>query len=237
MINLLKIHPFFADKQIDSCTLLEHQGYCNENYLVEADGVKYIARSFTKNETNREEEFFIQKQAYLAGIAPQPLVLNLKDGYMVMEYIEGVDEKKLDLFSLYMLVDTVLQLHENVFIENEKVKVKDLVKRRDKEVLDALEVIESMEKYTEDSVVCHNDLNPLNIIWQENTPVLIDFEYSCMNDCYFDLAALSIEFALEKKEESLMLHRYFGDVFYREKFEAYKVIYTALCEEWFENNL
>jgi len=237
MINLLKTHPFFANKQIESCTLLENQGYCNENYLVVSDGVKYIVRSFTKNETNREEEFSIQKQAYLAGIAPQPLVLNLKDGYMVMEYIEGVHEKKLDLFSLYMLVDTVLQLHENVFIEKEKVKAKDLVKRRDKEVLDALEVIESMEKYTEDSVVCHNDLNPLNIIWQENTPVLIDFEYSCVNDCYFDLAALSIEFALEKKEESLMLHRYFGNVFFKDKFEAYKIIYKALREEWFQDNL
>jgi len=236
MINLLKIHPFFADKQITSCILLENQGYCNENYLVEADGMKYIVRSFTKNETNKEEEFSIQKQAYLAGIAPQPLVLNLKDGYMVMKYIEGVHHKKLDLFSLYMLVDTVLQLHENVFIEKEKVKAKDLVKRRDNEVLDALEVIEFMEKYTEDSVVCHNDLNPLNIIWQENTPILIDFEYACVNDCYFDLAALSIEFALEKKEESLMLHRYFGDVFFRDKFEAYKVIYKALCEEWFQNN-
>ena len=107
-----------------------------------ADGVKYIVRSFTKNETNREEEFFIQKQAYLAGIAPQPLVLNLKDEYMVMEYIEGVHEKKLDLFSLYMLVDTVSVLHDNVFIEKDMVKAKDLVKRRDKEIIDALEIIE-----------------------------------------------------------------------------------------------
>ena len=237
MINLLKTHTFFADTQIESCMLLENQGYCNENYLVVVDGVKYIVRSFIKNETNREEEFSIQKQAHLAGIAPQPLVLNLKDGYMVMEYIEGVHHKKLDLFSLYMLVDAISTLHDNVFLDKDMVKAKDLVKRRDKEVLNALEVIEFMEKYTEDSVVCHNDLNPLNIIWQENTPILIDFEYACVNDCYFDLAALSIEFVLEKKEESLMLHRYFGGVFYREKFEAYKVIYTALCEEWFQNNL
>jgi len=234
MIDLLKTHSFFVDKQIDSCEHLEHQGYCNENYLVVVDGVKYIVRSFTKNETNREEEFSIQKQAYLAGIAPQPLVLNLKDGYMIMEYIEGIHHKKLDLFSLYMLVDTVLQLHDNVFIEKDMVKAKDLVKKRDKEIIDALEIIEN---FLEDFVVCHNDLNPMNILWKENKPILLDFEYASVNDCYFDLAALSIEFALEKKEESLMLHRYFGGVFYREKFEAYKVIYTALCEEWFQNML
>ena len=85
-------------------------------------------------------------------------------------------------------------------------------------------------------MVCHNDLNPMNILWKENKPILLDFEYASVNDCYFDLAALSIEFKLERKEESLMLHRYFGGVFYRDKFEAYKVIYTALCEEWFQNN-
>ena len=234
MIDLLKAHPFFADNQIESCTLLEHQGYCNENYLIVADGVKYIVRSFIKNETNREEEFSIQKQAYLAGIAPQPLVLNLKDGYMVMEYIGGLHEKKLDLFPLYILVDTVSVLHDNVFIEKDIVKAKDLVKRRDKEIIDALEIIEA---FPEDFVVCHNDLNPMNILWKENKPILLDFEYASVNDCYFDLAALSIEFKLEKKEESLMLHRYFGGVFYRDKFEAYKVIYKALCEEWFNNNL
>ncbi len=234
MINLLKTHPFFANKQIDSCRLLEHQGYCNENYLVVADGVKYIARSFTKNETNREEEFFIQKQAYLSGIAPQPLVLNLKDRYMIMEYIEGTHEKKLDLFSLYMLVDTVSILHDNVLIEKDMVKTKDLVKRRDKEIIDALEIIENFSK---DFVVCHNDLNPMNILWRENKPILLDFEYAGVNDCYFDLAALSIEFQLGRREESLMLHRYFGGVFYRDKFEAYKVIYQALCEEWFQNML
>jgi aminoglycoside phosphotransferase (APT) family kinase protein len=233
MINLLKTHPFFNGKPIESCTLLENQGYCNENYLVVADRVKYIVRSFINN-TNREEEFDIQKQASLIGIAPNPLVLNLKDRYMIMEYVEGIHQKKLDLFSLYMLIDTISVLHDNVFIEKEMVKAKDLVKRRDKEIVDALEIIEDS---LEDFVLCHNDLNPLNILWKENKPTLLDFEYASVNDCYFDLATLSIEFTLEKKEESLMLHRYFGNVFFRDKFEAYKVIYRVLCEEWFQNNI
>jgi len=233
MIDLLKKHSFFQGKQIESCELLANQGYCNENYLLVVDGVKYIVRFFNKDDTNREEEFHLQKEAYLLDIAPQPLVLNLKDGYMVMEFIEGVHQKKLDVFSLYMLVDAVSLLHDNVFLEQNMVKVKDLIKSRNQEIEEAIKMIEWVG---DDPVVCHNDLNPMNILWQGNKPVLLDFEYACVNDSYFDLAALSIEFKLEIKEESLMLRRYFGGIFFREKFDAYKVIYKAVCTEWFEAN-
>ena len=233
MIDLLQNHPFFNDKIIESCELLENQGYCNENYLLVADGVKYVVRSFNKNDSNREEEYNIQKQAHLAGIAPQPFVLNLQDGYMIMEYIEGKHEKNPDLFLLYTLVDAVGVLHDSVFIDKEMVKARNLVKTRNKDIVEALEIIED---HVEECVVCHNDLNSMNILWYENKPILIDFEYASANDCYFDLAALSIEFNLEKDVESLMLRRYFGGgYYYREKFEAYKIIYTQLCKEWFEN--
>ena len=56
MINLLKTHSFFVTKTIESCTLLENQGYCNENYLVVADGVKYIVRKLLRDDIDRALE-------------------------------------------------------------------------------------------------------------------------------------------------------------------------------------
>ena len=237
MINLLKKHPFFNDKTIESCTLLEHQGYCNENYLLVVDSVKYIIRSFVKNDVDRVQEFDIQKQASNFAIAPEPLLLNLEDGYMVMEFIEGTHKKKLDIETLYNLLDCISTLHDEVFIQSDMLNIKEVLHKRNEEINDALDTIEFCEKYTEDSVVSHNDLNPMNILWQGDKPILLDFEYASVNDCYFDLAAISIEFSLDKKEESLMLRRYFGGVFFREKFDAYKIIYKVLCEEWFQKNL
>lgn len=234
MIELLKAHSFFADKAIESCTLLENQGYCNENYIVIADGVKYIVRSFQRNDADRQQEFNLQKQAFNIGIAPNPLILDLKNGFSIMEFIEGVHKKNLDIMSLYMLVDCIGLLHDQVFLDNEMIEIRNLLKSRNEEILDALETIDF---YMKEPVVCHNDLNPLNILWQSDKPILLDFEYASVNDCYFDLAALSIEFTLKKEEDSLMLRRYFsGGYYFREKFEAYKVLYKALCAEWFKEN-
>jgi len=135
------------------------------------------------------------------------------------------------------LVDCISTLHDEVFIQSDMLNIKEVLHTRNEEINGALDMIEFYTKYTEDSVVSHNDLNPMNILWQGNNPTLIDFEYASVNDCYFDLAAISIEFSLDKKAESLMLRRYFGGVFFRENFDAYKIIYKALCDEWFQENL
>ncbi len=237
MTELLKTHPFFVDKNLESCMLLENQGYCNENYVVVADGVKYIVRKLLRDDINREFEWKVQNLAFKEKITAKPLMFDRESEFMVFEFLEGEHRQKLDLFSLYTLVDSVSRLHDNVLIDGNIIEAKDLIKIRNKEIMDALETIDFYTNYTEDFVLCHNDLNPMNILWQDNKPMLLDFEYAGMNDCYFDLATISIEFNLDKKEESLMLHRYFGNTFFREKFEAYKVIYKTLCDEWFQNNL
>ena len=83
MIALLKTHPFFSDKQIESCTLLEHQGYCNENYLVVVDGVKYIVRSLKQEDDQSKNKSLISKKLiYDLGIAAKPLVFDEKIGLM-----------------------------------------------------------------------------------------------------------------------------------------------------------
>jgi hypothetical protein len=47
-----------------------------------------------------------------------------------------------------------------------------------------------------------------------------------------------VEFELDKQMQEVFLGAYFMDEdFSLEKLEAYKVIYRALCEEWFQNNL
>jgi len=131
------------------------------------------------------------------------------------------------------LVDCISTLHDEVFIQSDMLNIKEVLHTRNEEINRALKMIDF---YIKDPVVSHNDLNPMNILWQRDKPILLDFEYASVNDCYFDLAAISIEFSFDKKEESLMLRRYFAGVFFREKFDAYKIIYKALCEEWFQKN-
>jgi len=238
MINLLKTHPFFSDKQIDSCERLEHQGYCNENYLVVASGVKYIVRSFKQENINRKQEFYFQKIIYDLGIAPKPLVLDEKIGLMIMLFQEGEHKKNLSHTELQKLIATVKELHAyDIYVDDNITTALcryELVKNPSKDVIDALHTIDA---YPIDYVLSHNDLNIKNILWHKNKVIFLDFEYTAVNDCYFDLASISVEFNLSEIEDIAILDSYFGDEFYDEaKLDAYKIIYKALCEEWFQNN-
>ena len=95
----------------------------------------------------------------------------------------------------------------------------------------------AIDEYPKESVFCHNDLNPQNIFFSDDVK-LIDWEYVGVNDRYFDLACVCVEFGLEGEMVEVFLRAYFeGEDFSLEKLEAYKIIYQRLCEEWFQNNL
>jgi len=240
MINLLKNHPFFADKQIDSCTLLENQGYCNANYLVMADGVKYIVRKLLRDDIDREFEWKVQNLAYPQGITAEPLVFDSKNDFMVFEFLEGKHKSKLEINELKLLAQTLQKLH-SITIDAKPI---------------ALQIDTSIvECYPKEYVLCHNDLNPQNIFfpvgwvfqptdnntkkvgWKTHPTKFIDFEYAGVNDRYFDLACVCVEFGLDGERVGVFLEAYFeGEDFSFEKLEAYKMIYKTLCEEWFQNN-
>ena len=79
-------------------------------------------------------------------------------------------------------------------------------------------------------------INPKNIIFYKNSIKFIDWEYAGVNDCFFDLATICIEFNLNKKEQNYLLKKYFKKVKkeYKVSLEVYIKIYKALCELWFK---
>lgn len=235
MIDILKKHSFFQGKYIESCELLENQGYCNENYLVVADGVKYIVRLFKDEKIDRKKEYYFQKLAYHLGISPEPLVLDEVHRLMIMKFQEGKHKDTLSSNELDTMIRTIKKLHNhNIDADTNITTVLskyELVKHTTQAVIDALELIDC---YAVNYVLCHNDLNVKNILWHEDKAVLLDFEYAAVNDCYFDLASISVEFSLSETDDIHMLDMYFGDEFYNEnKLDAYKVVYQAVCDEWF----
>ena len=222
MINLLKAHPFFADKQIESCTLLENQGYCNENYLVVADGVKYIVRQLLRDDINREFEWRVQNLAYAQGITAKPLVFDEEHGFMVFAFLEGEHKNKLDENELKLLAQTLQKLHSIT---------------TDTKPIELQTDTSTIDNYSKEYVLCHNDLNLQNIFFSDDVK-FIDWEYAGVNDRYFDLACVCVEFGLDGEMVEVFFEGYFeGENFSLEKLEAYKIIYKTLCEEWFQKNM
>lgn len=230
MINLLKQHSFFKDKKLESYTRLEYQGYCNENYLVADQSQKYIVRKLLRNDIDRDFEWDVLGLAYEQSITAEPLVYDKSHGFMVFAFLEGEHRSTLAIADAKLLADTLKKLHSIRLLDREPIEIK--IEHKTDEVLQALQVI---EQYPKEYVFCHNDLNPKISFSKEAK--LIDFEYAGVNDKYFDLACVCVEFKLDNNMQNIFLDAYFESNYALEKLEAYKVIYKSLVKEWFENML
>ncbi|BAF71495.1 choline/ethanolamine kinase family protein [Sulfurovum sp. NBC37-1] len=234
MKTLLDRTDLFNGKVIEEITLLPEQGYSNENYRFEVGNKNYLLRKFKLADRDRVLEYKIQTMAYERGLAAKPLLLHSDESFMVCEFAEGEHRTQLQREELNLLTETLKILH-SLSIDNPPLKLEELFKDVNDEVKKSFEII---ERYPKEIVLCHNDPNPKNCLFSSKNLTLIDWEFASMNDRYFDLAAVSIEFELGQIDEAYMLAWYFGrEGWEKEKLEAYKVIYKELCKQWFKDNL
>ena len=230
-IDLSK-YALFADAAINEFILLEKQGYCNENYLLHSENKKYILRKFIRTDIDREFEFQVQRLAFEKGISAEPLLLDVENGLTISTYLEGTHKDILEKNDLQQFAEVLKKLHTSKVVCN-PILLDTLIEIKSKEVHDAFSIIDT---FPSEVVLCHNDLNPQNILFSE-TIKLIDWEYAGVNDRYFDLASVCVEFDLNIEDEVCFLSSYFTgeNEINDEKLKAYKVIYKALCTQWFEN--
>ena len=226
--------PLFAGKTLTPPVLLSQQGFSNENYSFYADKKRYLLRKFILQDRDRTLEYEIQKLAYQHALAAQPYYLNLEEGFMICEYLDGKHINKLTRPEISVFVEQLKQLH-TLKIDQEPLVLKSNFSILTEELEEAFDVIHNA---TVETVLSHNDLNPLNCIFFKETIKFIDWEFAGMNDRYFDLASFSVEFQLNELDEAYILASYFTDKKWdKKKLDAYKVIYRALCAQWFEENL
>jgi len=231
--TLLTDTDLFNGKVIDEIKLLPEQGYSNENYRFEVESKSYLLRKFKLQDRDRVLEYQVQTLAYEKDLAAKPLLLHTDEGFMVSEFTEGEHKTVLERSDLKLLVEALQTLH-SLTLDNSPLALVDLFEVINDEVKKAFETIET---YPKELVLCHNDLNPKNCIFSSNALTLIDWEFASMNDRYFDLASVSVEFELKQIDEAFMLALYFGRAGWeKKKLDAYKVIYKALCKQWFKEN-
>jgi thiamine kinase-like enzyme len=231
-IDLSK-YALFAEQKVQYGNLLEDQGHCNVNHLLHTPDQKYLLREFKLAGPDRKLEFKIQQKAYRKGIAGKPCVLDENNGIMICEFVEGVHKHKLDRNEIRRIAKLLQKLH-HITIRTKPINLKHAFTSKPIEVKQAFK---SIAGYKLDHVICHNDLNPKNILFSHRIK-LIDWEYATINDRYFDLASLCVEFDFNRREENYLFQAYFGrsSKVDKMKLDAYKVIYEVLCTQWFEEN-
>ena len=225
----LQRYELFKDKKIEKFMLLENQGHCNYNYLVLSENKKYLIREF-KLKNDRKSEFKIQTLIAKKDIGATPLLLDEEKGLMICEFIEGVHKTKLSPQMLKKLALLLQKLHKT---KHHK-KIPSLQKYfsfKNKRIKQAFILL---NKEPKELRLCHNDLHQKNILFGKNIK-LIDWEYAGVNDLYFDLVSIVIEFKLTPKEESTFFKSYFKrKKINLKKIKAYKLVYKELLRIWFE---
>ncbi|MEN8304555.1 MAG: choline/ethanolamine kinase family protein, partial [Campylobacterota bacterium] len=149
-------------------------------------------RKFILQERDRELEFKIQSLAHKKNIAAKPFILDSENELMICEFLEGEHKKSLSREELKKIVVILKKLHV-IKIESEAIDLEALFTVQNREVKEAFAVLEN---YPKEMLLCHNDLNPKNIIFSNKNVKFIDWEFAGINDLYFDLACVSVEFDL-----------------------------------------
>ena len=226
----LSDYPLFENDPIVAISPVTGQGYCNHSYKVTTQTTAYLVRILKQEGIDRDKEYVLQNQAADVGVAPGVILFDKERGAMISPFVEGVHHTRLDEEKLQNLATTLRRLHVTLVWEEAPLDLEQTIHSRTPSITKAFEMI---RHYPADLAVCHNDPNPQNILWQKDTPILIDFEFAGMSDRYFDLAAVCVEFGLDERMKRDFLDLYFEGSYSLEKVKAYEVLYRQLCKEWF----
>lgn len=191
-------------------------GCSNINY--EVDG-KYFVRISTGKKKNEHE---ILDKCQQLELCPKLYYYDDETGDMVSEYIDGTilkcDERNNNDI-LKRIASSLKVLHKEKvdFIFNPVEEIYSMYKRINKQkkfefynnCVATMKRI--LEKYRapSDLSLCHNDITAGNILITEEKIFLIDFEFSAMNDIYYDIAGFCCMLSDEKKE--FFINNYFED--------------------------
>ena len=184
-------------------------GYSNANVVFtrrSADqGAQYVLRIPQRSQpyVNRvAESAWYQRLPASVGI--RPVALDIPTGLMVSAWVDGelLVDVFADRFTECDLLVYLQTLHNALPAVAERYSVPALLSafvgsgEQSRAVVDALPPALTQEQQPAQTVTCHNDLNPWNILVTADGWVTLDWEFVGQNDVLFDLVSLHQGLAL-----------------------------------------
>lgn len=195
-------------------------GITNKNYIVKTQNKTYFCRipkdmTTINNKQNeleainllKNEEYFLEivyydKNMLITEFKPNSKTFisnkNLSSILEIAKILKKLHNKNIKTESLFNPIET---------LEQYRYKIYQYPKDKNLAQFDFL--IEKFEKYYKPDRLCHNDLVEGNFLFADNKIYLIDFEYSGLNDYYFDIASFISENDLNYQEIVTFLKAYF----------------------------
>ncbi len=172
-------------------------GYSNANYTFRHGEARYVLRMPERVQPyvdrKREHGWY---QRLSNGLSVKPLVLDTRTGHMIVPWIEG--ELLIDAWpglDVADLLDYLARLHRRLPVAEAVYDVAAL----------AREFWQGPPPFAptplgSETVTCHNDLNPWNVIVTPDGWITLDWEFAGRNDPLFDLVTLHQGLALPAEE-------------------------------------
>lgn len=209
----------------DISTITPIGGLNNDNFKITYNNSNYFVRisssSYIYNDIN--EETNILKKASALNLSPSVIYFDSSNRNLLTDWIDGrmPTEKESNSEPFITLLTKKLKtLHSltstnvfNPFVEIRKIifSNKDYFFDTVPYILNLLENLNTIETLVKNSYMeglCHNDLNPSNILLTDKNLYIVDYEFAARGDIFFDLA--TIAWLLEDSSRKLLIKKYFG---------------------------
>lgn len=190
-------------------------------FLADNGEKKYVVRffdHFSKDQTERL--IFNQKAAAIGGYGPEVYFDDAEEGVVVISYL---DPHPLNTPTLYQDLALLLkhihkgpELHHTGRIWERTHALLQRLKTIQQSLLNIGEIQTYLGKLVEkvtpslESVPCHRDLNPTNLIYTNQKFLAVDYDSAGQDDPYLDLAQVSIFYCREEEQETILLILYLG---------------------------
>ncbi|WP_294344606.1 choline/ethanolamine kinase family protein [uncultured Clostridium sp.] len=205
----------------------------NKNYFLRIADSAYIYPDI-------KEEFNILNKAQKISLSPNFIFFDFSNRNMITEWINGrmpTEKESNSAAFINILIKKLHKLHKltstnifNPFVEIRKIIFSNKEYFFDTipyitDLLENLSIIETAVKNSYMEGLCHNDLNPSNLLLTDKNLYIIDFEFAARGDIFFDLA--TIAWLLEDSSRKFLIKKYFG--YYSEAFynKLTKYIYVV----------
>lgn len=252
VVNLAMDIPLFAGRSAAEISVERLGGQTNSNFLVSVDGSKYVLRvagAGTEMIINRKSDAANSRVASEIGVSTQVLFADENTGVMLREFVEGKTLEN-DDFQAPGAIDkaaTALRtVHESGCEFQSRFNIiqnlddyEGMIRRAGGPIpLEYFEVA-SLSVPARDVMAglklplapCHNDLVAANFLDVGETFLVLDWEYSGMNDPMFDLAAMAAEAFFTAEQNDRLLASYFkGKVPIEDK--SRMIVYRVLWNQW-----
>tara|TARA_B100001250_G_scaffold151619_1_gene130123 strand:- start:178 stop:1023 length:846 start_codon:yes stop_codon:yes gene_type:complete len=177
-------------------------GETSKTYLGKFENKKAIFKLFNlKNlnmKTNRYLDLTITNQLIKNNLFPKILFLSKEHDLLIYEYISS--SKRLSLRPKFIKqIGIKLSKAHSIKLPNQYISFKSQLNNYEKILLEhpkrnivkkAIKLFKDIPEDKSDLVFSHNDLNPTNILFNNDDVYFIDWEYASINSRYYDLSKI-----------------------------------------------